>query len=433
MKRFISAFVFTLICSASFGQYSLKYLYADSLERYNVFWINIIETSTGRTIAEADYDVNWYKFTVDVNHGQHSGNGQIIFDRQKVYENDNKLVLTLTNYLKDTLARDTLVVPDPRVIRLNYLHEFPNVNERLKLDLGALYSNGRSAKTSTDAGLDWNLFTLTCRGDTFNPEFFFVPYFADSPNAVYVKATYNYDSTVNHGFVLNCTYSDTLEFDFSGADGERGKNGRDALRQTYSDANGGWGWNGGDGEDAPNLNMVLIPLEAGKQELLKVLLLSENYQHYFFIDPTKSKIKVDLDGGRGGLGGNGGNGADGTPNATSNRQTQGGNGGRGGSGGNGGNGGELKVITSQAGKEYAKVVLVKNDGGKGGLAGFGGKGGITYIRKNAGFFERKVYGNNGEDGAMGNLGFDGSGGPGPILWLVDDSEILNLLLESETW
>jgi hypothetical protein len=303
----------------------------------------------------------------------------------------------------------------------------------LKLDLGALYSNGRSAKRSSDAGLDWNLFTLTCRGDTFNPEFFFVPYFADSPNAVYVKATYNYDSTVNHGFVLNCTYSDTLEFDFSGADGERGKNGRDALRQTYSDANGGWGWNGGDGEDAPNLNMVLIPLEAGKQELLKVLLLSENYQHYFFIDPTKSKIKVDLDGGRGGLGGNGGNGADGTPNATSNRQTQGGNGGRGGSGGNGGNGGELKVITSQAGKEYAKVVLVKNDGGKGGLAGFGGKGGITYIRKNAGFFERKVYGNNGEDGAMGNLGFDGSGGPGPILWLVDDSEILNLLLESETW
>ncbi|MGB0432603.1 MAG: hypothetical protein ACPGLV_19150, partial [Bacteroidia bacterium] len=66
-------------------------------------------------------------------------------------------------------------------------------------------------------------------------------------------------------------------------------------------------------------------------------------------------------------------------------------------------------------------------------AGFGGKGGKTVIRDNAGFFEKQIIGTDGADGYMGNIGVDGNGGTGPILWLVKDDEILDLLLESETW
>ncbi|MGB0432546.1 MAG: aminotransferase class V-fold PLP-dependent enzyme, partial [Bacteroidia bacterium] len=295
MKRHISIFLLLFLAFSLKAQYSFQCISIDSLEKYNSFYTHIIANSNQLIVAEAGYTANWFRFKIDVNHGKHLGSGQIYFDRHKVYENNNELIITLSNYLGDVLDADTIIVPKPQTIRLNYLHDFPNVNERLKLDLGCIFNNGHAARVSQDPGFIWNDFTLTCRGDTFNPEFFFVPYFADSPEYVYVKATFNYDTSIWHGFNIPCTYSDTLHFDFSGTDGENGRNGQHGNSENAYGYDGDFGTNGGNGSDAINLNLVIIPLESENEVLLKVLLLSDWYQHYFFINPNKGKIKVDFD------------------------------------------------------------------------------------------------------------------------------------------
>ncbi|MBI1185026.1 hypothetical protein GC194_12190 [bacterium] len=333
------------------------------------------------------------------------------------------------------LLNEEVAIPQPEEIRLSYTVTPGYVGELLPLQVGCIFSNGRVGTTTTYTDITWQMFTLTCRGDTLDPHFLFFPYYVDSPEFLQFTATFNGDTSVNHSLFLNCFYSDTLTFDFSGADGLPGKNGANGHDELAYYRNGRWGQNGEDGLHGTNLNVVLIPLQAeeGEKEMLKILFISDTFHHVLLINPDKALIRINLSGGDGGKGGDGGRGANGSENAENSKMARGGDGGSGGNGGQGGTGGEMYLITNAAGKSYAHLVQVVNSGGHGGAPGAGGKGGQTYVRVNAGFFEKMVNGSNGENGIPGKAGMDGYDGVRPVLWLVDDSELLQLLQESEGW
>lgn len=433
--RYKSFAIFTLLVFSANAkaQYSLKYEMNDSLECFKSFYVNVYNDSTKEIEAQSQTSTNWWKFKLLVENGDYKPFGEIEIDHEKVYANNDAVVITLTNYLGDTLTIDSVKIPKLQVVRLNYLQEIPSVGERLLLDIGTLYSNGAAFKTLSETALNWNYFTITCRDDTFNPYYFFIPYYPDSPQYLPLIATYNNDTSIKHGFYLECKYADTLKFDFSGVDGAIGRKGKDGKLTSAFYKDGRWGMAGVDGGDAMNLNLAIIPLESEESTLLKVVFIGNDFNHYVFLNPEKGKVKIDLTGGNGGRGGNGGNGASGNINAKRNSEAQGGDGADGGNGGNGGNGGELRVVTNKAGQEYANLIVLNNDAGKGGLGGFGGIGGQTYVRENAGFFEKKLLGKNGLDGEIGNVGMQGYSGPGPVLWLVDDAELLKVLMETEIW
>ena len=413
---------------ALFAQYGLKTAGLDSAHKYAEFKIQVVEEGSEKTLA---YDNRgWKSFDVKVTPGTFA-NGVVQFDRSKVYKNDNTILVEVGG--PNGEVKKEFTIASLRAFRLNYLSSPGNAGEQLDIDIKALLDDNSVQSVRNKFGFQWDDFYVTCRTDTFrNPDYFFIPQYADSPDVIYLKATFKADTSYFHYLPIDVTYSDTISLDFSGKPGKKGPSGKNGDPESEYFRNGSYGDFGERGGDGMNINIALIPLESDKGDLVKLLLIADTFNHVLILDPTKNHIAINLNGGNGGRGGNGGDGANGLENTNSKRLSQGGNGGDGGNGGAGGNGGELHVVTNMAGKEYIRLIKVTNTGGKGGVGGFGGSGGSSAHRDGAGFLEKAIRG-DGVEGDIGYEGYDGYSGVRPILVLVDDDVLLNLMLESESW
>lgn len=430
MKTFLALLCVVLGAGHVSAQYKLEAKETDSAMYTGAFSLQVRDTVQDRLVAYGSR--GWSSFEVLPDVGSFD-NGQIFFDRGQVYRNGNSIMVTLK--YRDQIQKPVKVkLASLKAFRLNYEEQPGNAGERLSLDIRILMSDNAVQKASSPRGYSWDDFILTCREDTFsNPNYFFIPQYADSPEVLYIKAAFRWDTSYFHYLPIDVSYSDTLNFDFSGAHGKRGKVGKEGQSDKEYYRNGGYGNFGQAGGNGMNINVVLIPLESDQGDMVKLLFISDTFNHVLIIDPKRNHVHLNLNGGNGGRGGNGGKGADGLENSNNSRLTKGGDGGNGGSGGDGGSGGEMHLVTNTSGREYANLITIDNDGGKGGLGGFGGRPGTTVIRASAGFFEKKLRGSEGYEGEMGYTGIDGTSGMRPILWLVDDEEILKLLLESESW
>lgn len=420
-----------VFCSAeAMAQYKLEVKELDSALFEGRFALEVRDTVQNRVVA-AGYR-GWSNFQVLTSSGVFD-DGYVTFNRGEVYSNGNKVKITLKYQEKEQNSK-MVKLPALKAFRLNYVDLPGNAGERLKLDVKILLNDDKVQSATHPRGYSWDDFLLTCRNDTFNnPKFFFIPQYVDSPEVLYLKATFRWDTSYFHYLPIDIHYADTLQFDFSGNDGRNGKTGKNGRSDQEYYRNGSYGSFGRIGENGMNVNVVLIPLESDMGDMIKLLFISDTFNHVLIIDPKRNHVILDISGGNGGRGGNGGNGANGIENSNNPRLTKGGDGGNGGNGGDGGTGGDMQLVTNQAGKEFAELITVKYDAGKAGLGGFGGAPGKTVIRPSAGFFEKKLRGSEGYEGDIGYTGLDGQSGMRPILWLVDDEEILALMLESETW
>lgn len=408
----------------------VKYSGIDSLAFRTHFYMDVYDDTNQERLTKGK--AGWSSFDVEVIGGDFS-KGVVRFSRNLVYQNKDMVVVKLKHHYGKLISTDSIEVPSLRSIRLNYKVAPGNAGEYLPLEIKGITQEGTLQTTEKPGELSWDDFLLTCRGDTVNPRYFFIPFHTDLPRQLAVKATFLHDTSINHTLQIPVTYSDSLYFDFNGAKGRRGANGKPGDPNSLYNRDGGRGENGGEGHDPIGLNVVIIPLESENGDLLKVLMISDSFQHFFFLHPDSGRVFIELNGGMGGRGGNGGNGATGLETARQVKLHKGGDGGNGGHGGNGGNGGKMYLITNKQGQAYAQNFYVSNDGGKGGLGGFGGQGGKSYLRENMGFFERIFFSKKGEDGEIGSRGYNGYASENPILWLIDDEELLDLLLDSETW
>lgn len=407
-----------------------KYRGLDSLAYNSFFFIDVFDADKNTYLTKGKD--GWTAFDVEIV-GGHFSKGVVHFKRTNVYANKDVVVVKLKHHYGKLIKTDTIAVPRPQSIRLNYLSAPGNAGEFLPLEIKSLTENGKVQSTSNPSQLSWNDFVLTCRKDTLNPKFFFIPWYPDAPAQLDLKLSFLADTNIQHVLKLPVKYSDTLTFNFSGEIGEPGYFGRNGGSLSTSNRDGEPGINGAKGATPAGLNVVLIPLESDFGDLLKILFISDSFKHIVLLNADSGQVYIQMNGGQGGRGGNAGNGANGQTGMKNARLNYGGDGGRGGFGGDGGNGGEMFLVTNKQGEQYSGVVQLMNAGGKGGLGGFGGSGGKSYPRDGAGFFERKFFKHKGIDGSMGSRGYNGNSGPNPILWIVNDDELLQLMLDSETW
>lgn len=170
---------------------------------------------------------------------------------------------------------------------------------------------------------------------------------------------------------------------FAGASGSNGTSGNDGMDGTSgmpgstdpdnpsrggdgsNGSNGSDGGNGGDGSDGPPVQVV-VQLKPGSRPLLQVMVVAQNTQKYFLVDPQGGSVRVSSDGGsggfggKGGRGGRGGSGGTGSPNGNSGRD---GSDGRDGSNGSAGRGGSIRVTYDPKAFPYLSTIHLANAGG----------------------------------------------------------------------
>jgi hypothetical protein len=399
---------------------------ADSLIYKPYFFVDVPDTVSQHTVTAKGNA--WRGYSLEVTGGNLDSAGRVWIDWPQAYLQGGFVGLSLLGPNNEILDEKQVKIPKPERIRINYLQPPGGVGERFPLELVCQFADGQVGRTPQ---LPWSLFTLTCRGDTLDTSYFFIPMYADSPEVLWLEATMMGDTSLYHALAVPCNYQDTIHIDLKGAAGLHGKHGNNGKPGQEWDRHGKNGHDGGDGADGLDVNLVLMPLVSGNDTVFKAVCMASEFVHTVFLRPGQGLLRVTVSGGPGGNGGNGGAGAPGNPDAHQQAGAAGGDGGMGGYGGNGGYGGKVKIITNTVGKDYLTMIEIDRAGAKGGSGGLGGAPGIHHVRKNAGFLEKWLKGKAVRTGKPGSDGYDGLDGPTPELWLVDDAELLRILLDLE--
>ena len=320
---------------------------------------------------------------------------------------------------KDIRTHRLIKIPKPEYFYVTYPDTailapgFP-----IPLKTHILYDNGLTYPTNSKTRLRWSNFRVES------------PFWDEKAKAILVPRDtfdiFNYVdvhskhllSGLNHTLRIPILYQATYHLDFNGRQGWEGRippqaSAGDGRGQDGID--GYTGENGGDGEDAGEVNVFVEAVPRVSDTILHIQVFSKYKADFINIASKGGLVHLWAQGGKGGKGGEGGKGEDGLVRDVENdlRGGYGGTGGKGGDGGNGGKGANLNIFVDSTTHQFLTLIKVHNQGGQGGKGGEGGKGGIG-----GGLFKR------GGRGASGLNGKAGEDAPPPQVFIVDEQEMI---------
>lgn len=373
-----------------------------------------------RTTGHLKGSLSWKNFDITLQNAK-LGNAKITIDNTEA-NNFKYIPLQISSkYQPEKIFRDTIWMNYEKNLLIYPLNTFKKIpGSRVKLGAKVTYDNDKQLTYESGASLkkmlkDYEIFP---KGGTFIDGEFRVSenIFDNQDHTPGLMIQLKKDTNIYDIFDFRLDYREAYKYNGSGRSGMFGSSG-------FSGSSGATGEHGRHGEDGENgrhgdhANDIDVYADVYYDSILQTKLIklfvddiSNNTQHYYYINPDGGNITVFATGGNGGSGGSGGNGGKGGTGYTGEfytdyvkeviikkdtagkeirhevlipvtRQRKGGDGGFGGEGGyggiggDGGNGGYVIVYFTAEMKNYLNLIKVQVNGGSGGWGGSGGTGG----------------------------------------------------------
>lgn len=362
-------------------------LNVDSLNNFelsNYFGIGLtakrLNGNTEKTYKLNHGLLSWNNFNIKVDYGTFR-NGYVIFDRDKAYRQGKKIKIHITPKNNPLKTFDFEInIPFIKEIKLQYdTTSILAAGYEVPLFLIVTFSNGKvyQSNASFHQSISWNFFCIKHDGEVLFPPVIKIPNRFDTISNSYQICAYALiDSSIKDSIALPLDYKARYRFDFNGLKGF------DCLKNANE-------INGGDGENAERLELLVEPYITDTDTFLKITGVAANKQDEAIINPKDGELTVFCNGGNGGSGCNGG------------------------SGGDGGNGGKVIIYCDKEAEKFLSSLYIENRGG------FGGPGGISkyessgsfkkdiFLERAIGFLKGqrwgtvKQIGSNGKDGEWG--------------------------------